>query len=287
MAAIIELADVHHAYAQYRQEGEDVVRTPAIQGVTLSIEEGSFMAVVGHNGSGKSTLAKHMNALLLPDRGTVTVAGMSTADESRLWDIRQTVGMVFQNPDNQIVSSIVEEDVAFGLENLGVPREQIRPRVEAALDAVGMSGHALKAPHMLSGGQKQRVAIAGVIAMRPRVIVFDESTAMLDPAGRAEVLDTAVRLNHDEGITVIWITHFIEECMAAGRVVVMSGGTVDMDGPPLMVLRERATLRGLGLTAPPMLELSGRLREAGVPLAGDPSTLEQMAEALCPLLSKN
>ncbi len=245
------------------------------------------MAVVGQNGSGKSTLAKHMNALLLPDRGTVTVNGIPTGDEDRLWEIRQTVGMIFQNPDNQIVSSIVEEDVAFGLENLGVPRDQIRPRVDAALAAVGMSAHALKAPHMLSGGQKQRVAVAGVIAMRPRVIVFDESTAMLDPAGRAEVLDTATRLNRREGITIVWITHFVEESQAADRVVVMYQGRVAMEGSPLDVLRRTDRLRELGLAAPPVIELAARLRRAGLGLPGDPATIEEMAEALCPLLLKN
>ncbi len=258
---------------------------PVLRGVSLTVESGEFVAVLGHNGSGKSTLARHFNALLLPNEGTVWVEGMNTADEELLWQIRGTCGMVFQNPDNQLVATVVEDDVAFGPENLGVPREEIRQRVDDALEAVHMSAHALKAPHMLSGGQKQRVAIAGVLALHPKIVVMDEPTAMLDPHGRRAVMRTIERL-HDEGITVILITHFMEEAARADRVVVMEDGKIVLEGTPRKVFRHRAELRALGLDVPPMAELKGLLGEAGVDLDGDILTVDEMVEAVWQLYSK-
>ncbi|MBQ4577765.1 MAG: energy-coupling factor transporter ATPase [Clostridia bacterium] len=237
----------------------------ALDGVSLSIEEGSFTAVLGHNGSGKSTLAKHFNAILLPSGGKVYVGGMDTADEARLFDIRETAGMVFQNPDNQIVATVVEEDVAFACENMGLPPAEIRKRVDEALAAVGMSEFARHAPHLLSGGQKQRVAIAGVLAMRPRCIVMDEPTAMLDPSGRAEVMAAVSRLNRETGMTVVLITHHMDEAAQADRVVVMKGGKVALDGTPRQVFSQVDRLEGLSLTAPQTVLLLDKL-QAGLDL---------------------
>ena len=222
----------------------------ALDGVNLSIEEGSFTAILGHNGSGKSTLAKHFNAILLPSGGKVYVGGMDTALEDKLFDIRETAGMVFQNPDNQIVATVVEEDVAFACENMGLPQADIRGRVDEALAAVGMSEFARHAPHLLSGGQKQRVAIAGVLAMRPRCIVMDEPTAMLDPSGRAEVMAAVSRLNKETGMTVVLITHHMDEAAQADRVIVMKGGKVALDGTPRQVFSQVDKLEDLSLTAP-------------------------------------
>ena len=255
-------------------------RTTALEDVTLSIEKGSFVVVLGHNGSGKSTLAKHFNAVLLPSGGAVYVEGMNTQDEDLLLEIRRRVGMVFQNPDNQIVANVVEEDVAFAPENLGVPTAEIRRRVADALAAVGMTEFARHAPHLLSGGQKQRVAIAGVIAMEPECIVLDEATAMLDPAGRREVLDTVHRLNRQRGITVVHITHHMSEAEDADRVIVMNDGVVAMDGTPRDIFSRVEELRSLGLAAPDTVELLHRLNGHGMSLPLTAITVDECARAI-------
>lgn len=266
--------------------GYDPEGSLAVDHVSLSIPRGSFVAVLGHNGSGKSTLAKLMNALFLPGEGRVLVCGMDTAEDSLVWEIRKRAGMVFQNPDNQIVATVVREDVAFGLENMGVPQPEMIPRIDAALQAVRMSDFAAAAPHMLSGGQKQRVAVAGVLAMEPDIMILDEATAMLDPTGRAEVLATVRKLNRDKGITVVWITHFMEEAAQADRVVVLSQGTVAMDGAPGQVFSRVEEIKALGLDVPPMAELAGELRRAGLALAGDiltvPDMVKELKRILCP-----
>ena len=255
-------------------------RTTALEDVTLSIEKGSFVVVLGHNGSGKSTLAKHFNAVLLPSGGAVYVEGMNTQDEDLLLEIRRRVGMVFQNPDNQIVANVVEEDVAFAPENLGVPTAEIRRRVDDALAAVGMTEFARHAPHLLSGGQKQRVAIAGVIAMEPECIVLDEATAMLDPAGRREVLDTVHRLNRQRGITVVHITHHMSEAEDADRVIVMNDGVVAMDGTPRDIFSRVEELRSLGLAAPDTVELLHRVNGHGMSLPLTAITVDECARAI-------
>ena len=259
---------------------------PAVSHVTLEVERGSFVAVLGHNGSGKSTLAKLMNALFLPTEGRVLVCGMDTLTEEKVWNIRRHAGMVFQNPDNQIVANVVREDVAFGLENLGVPQDEMVRRVEAALSAVRMSEFAETAPHMLSGGQKQRVAIAGALAMEPELIIMDEATAMLDPSGRAEVLATVRKLNREKGMTVVWITHFMEEAAVADRLVVMNDGSVAMEGTPRQVFSRVEEIKALGLDVPPMAELAQTLRERGMPLPEGILTVSDMVKelknVLCP-----
>ncbi len=252
----------------------------ALEDVTLSIEKGSFVAVIGQNGSGKSTLAKCINALLLPAEGTVRVNGYDTKDEAHLWDVRQSAGMVFQNPDNQIVSSVVEDDVAFGPENLGVPPAEIRTRVDEALEAVGMSAFKKNAPHLLSGGQKQRIAIAGAIAMRPQCIVFDEPTAMLDPKGRKEVMKIIHQL-HQEGITCILITHFMEEAAQADRIIILDNGHIYMDGTPREIFTDRESLKALGLNVPMAVELSYQLQDLGIALPAGIVEEEELIEALC------
>ena len=275
----IQLKDVSY---RYEPESE-----PAVSHVTLDIEPGSFVAVLGHNGCGKSTLAKLMNALFLPTEGQVLVCGMDTAaEEEEVWNIRRHAGMVFQNPDNQIVANVVREDVAFGLENLGVPQDEMIERIEAALGAVRMSAFAERAPHLLSGGQKQRVAIAGVLAMEPDVLIMDESTAMLDPAGRADVLDTVHLLNREKGITVVWITHFMEEAATADRIVVMDKGSIAMDGTPREVFSQVDKVKALGLDVPPMAEMAMELRKRGLPLSTNilnvSDMLKELKETLCP-----
>ena len=259
---------------------------PAVSHVTLEVERGSFVAVLGHNGSGKSTLAKLMNALFLPTEGRVLVCGMDTLTEERVWNIRRHAGMVFQNPDNQIVANVVREDVAFGLENLGVPQDEMVRRVEAALSAVRMSEFAETAPHMLSGGQKQRVAIAGALAMEPELIIMDEATAMLDPSGRAEVLATVRKLNREKGMTVVWITHFMEEAAVADRLIVMNDGSVAMEGTPRQVFSRVEEIKALGLDVPPMAELAQALRDKGLPLPEGILTVSDMVQelknVLCP-----
>ena len=264
---------------------EQGVAPIVLDNVNLSVEAGSFVAVLGHNGSGKSTLAKHFNAVLLPMGGTVLVDGMNTADEELLLDIRRTVGMVFQNPDNQIVASVVEEDVAFAPENLGIPPQEIRRRVDEALALVDMTEYAQHAPHLLSGGQKQRVAIAGVIAMRPRCIVLDEPTAMLDPVGRREVLRTIRKLNRESGITVVLITHHMDEAAQADRVVVMSDGRIIRDGAPKEVFQDVEGLRAAGLAVPGPVELLWELRQSGLDVPLDALTDEECAQAIFSLLS--
>ena len=271
---IIRLKDVVYQY-----EGND---RPAVDGVCLDVRQGEFLAVLGRNGSGKSTLARLLNALLLPTSGTVEVDGL-VATEDNPYPVREVCGMVFQNPDNQIVATVVEEDCAFGLENRGVPSEEIRRRVEEALTEVGMRERALSSPSMLSGGQKQRVAIAGVLAMRPKIIVFDESTAMLDPIGRRDVFRLARRINQEEGITVIWITHFMEEAVQADRVVVMEDGKVELIGEPRQVFSNVDQVLMYGLDVPEMMKLAAKLREAGVNVPKDTLTVEEMAVELCRL----
>ena len=256
----------------------------AVDGASVSVDKGEFVAVLGANGCGKSTLAKHFNAILLPEAGTVLVEGMNTADEEHLYDIRQKVGMVFQNPDNQIVATVVEEDVAFALENLGVPPAEIRARIDDAMKMAGIYKHREKAPHKLSGGQKQRVAIAGVIAMRPDCLVLDESTAMLDPRGREKVMETIRRLNRDYGITVVSITHYMDEAAQADRVVVMSEGRVVMEGTPRQVFSQVDELHRLRLDVPQVTELCCRLAEAGVDIPTDIINEEECAAALYELL---
>ena len=259
---------------------EPILRTD----LSLEIARGSFVAVLGHNGSGKSTLAKHFNAILLPTGGKVYVDGMDTSDENNLLSVRATVGMVFQNPDNQIVANVVEDDVAFAPENLGVPPQEIRARVDAALKQVGMYDFRLHAPHLLSGGQKQRVAIAGVIAMQPKCIVLDEPTAMLDPAGRREVIDTATKLCHEQGITVVLITHHMEECIGADRVIVLSNGAVVADGAPKQVFSQVDLLKREGLTAPVTVRLLHALRAHGMDVPLDALTVSDCADAVAAAL---
>lgn len=278
MSEIVKVEDLVFEY----QREEDGAPVKAVNHVSLSLEEGGFTAVIGRNGSGKSTLAKNINALLLPSGGAVYVDGYQTTDQSRLWDIRQTVGMVFQNPDNQLVSSVVEDDVAFGPENLGVPPDEIRRRVDEALRGVNMYRYRKKAPHTLSGGQKQRVAIAGVAAMRPRCIVLDEPTAMLDPAGRREVMDIIEKL-HGEGITVLLITHFMEEAAAADRVIIMDDGAVCLEGTPGEVFSHREKIQELGLDVPFAVDMAARLRARGVELPPDILDEEGLVEQLCRL----
>lgn len=262
------------------------VAPTVLDGVDVAIEEGSFVAILGHNGSGKSTLAKHMNAILLPSGGTVYVDGMDTADEDKLLDIRRTVGMVFQNPDNQIVANVVEEDVAFAPENLGVEPAEIRRRVDEALKAVGMYEYRESAPHQLSGGQKQRVAIAGIIAMQPRCILLDEPTAMLDPRGRREVMKVLRQLNREKGITVVLITHYMEEAAECDRVIVMDDGRVLMDDTPRRVFSHVTELRQVGLDVPQTTELMTILKEAGLPVQADIIDEQECVAALEALLTR-
>lgn len=276
---IIKAENVSFAYT-----GAEGVAPLVLNGVTLDIEAGSFVAVLGHNGCGKSTLAKHFNAILLPSGGKVYVDGMDTTDEERTLDIRRTVGMVFQNPDNQIVASIVEEDVAFAPENLGVEPAEIRRRVDEALAAVDMSAYAQHAPHLLSGGQKQRVAIAGVIAMRPRCIVLDEPTAMLDPIGREEVIDTIQKLNREFGVTVVLITHHMDEAARADRLIVMDQGQVIADGAPRTVFQNVEGLRSVGLTVPETVGLLYELRQAGLNVPLDALSVDECAQAIAKAL---
>ncbi len=257
----------------------------AVDSVSFTVKPGEFLAVLGHNGSGKSTLAKLMNALYVPTEGTVLVCGMDTREDDLVFTIRSHAGMVFQNPDNQIVATVVEEDVAFGLENNGVPPEEIRRRVDAALLSVGIADKAKKAPHMLSGGQKQRVAIAGVLAMKPDVIILDESTAMLDPAGRREVLETVRRLNREESISIVLITHYMNEAAEADRLIVMDHGKVAMEGTPREIFSRVEEVRALGLDVPPITALAGELRKAGLAVRTDVLTVEEMVEELCRLQS--
>ncbi len=278
---IIKTENLYFSYAQAEEGAPPPV---VLDGVDLEIAPGSFVAVLGHNGSGKSTLAKHFNAILLPSGGTVWVDGMDTTDEARLLDVRRAVGMVFQNPDNQIVANVVEEDVAFAPENLGVPPAEIRQRVDDALKAVGMYDFREHAPHLLSGGQKQRVAIAGVIAMEPRCIVLDEPTAMLDPIGRADVLRTIKQLNRERGVTVVLITHHMDEAAQADRLIVMAKGKIVADGAPKEVFSRVEELKAVGLTVPHTVQLLWELRQEGLEVPLDALSDEECAQALYSLL---
>jgi len=281
MSTMLQTEKLEYSYPAL-EEGEE--QTHALRGVDLTIDKGSFVVVLGHNGSGKSTLAKEFNAILLPMGGKVWVEGMDTAAEDLLLEIRRRVGMVFQNPDNQIVSNVVEEDVAFAPENLGVPTEEIRRRVDDALGAVGMAEFARHAPHLLSGGQKQRIAIAGVIAMEPACIVLDEATAMLDPVGRQEVLSTAHRLNREKGITIVLITHHMNEAEDADRVIVMDDGKIAMDGTPQVVFTRVEELEAIGLTVPDTVRLLYNLRRDGVDVPLDALTVDACADAVAAAL---
>ena len=276
---LIEIQNVSYAY-------EDAA-AKALNNVSLTINDGEFVAVVGQNGSGKSTLAKHLNALLLPTEGKVLVDGMDTADEADTLSIRQRVGMVFQNPDNQLVTTIVEEDVAFGPENIGVPGNEIRTRVDRALAAVGMEKYAHSAPNMLSGGQKQRIAIAGMLAMQPKVLVLDEATAMLDPKGRRDIIDLVTKLHKENGITVVMITQYMEEAIGADRVAVMSGGELILEGTPKEVFSQDELLHKHRLDVPVMQQLANRLNARGANLPKSILSVEEMAQAICLSLSKN
>ncbi|MDY5044720.1 energy-coupling factor transporter ATPase [Phascolarctobacterium sp.] len=273
---MIKIENLKHYYTD--SDGNEV---KALDGVDLSIEQGEFVAIIGANGSGKSTLARHLNCLLLPTDGRVEVGGLDTMEEKNMWDIRQQVGMVFQNPDNQIVAAVVEEDVAFGPENIGVPGPEIGPRVAKALAAVGMTEYAKHAPHRLSGGQKQRVAIAGIMALEPKCIVLDEPTAMLDPQGRKEIVSTVQKLNKEKQITIVYITHYMVEALAADRVVVMEKGHIRFMGTPREVFSRVDELEALGLEAPLAAKVANELRKSGVKLPNGIITDEELAQALC------
>lgn len=276
MQSLIEIKNLKHSYID--TDGNEI---HALNGVSLDIYKGEFIAVIGANGSGKSTLARHLNALLLPTEGKCIVAGMDTADDKNLWNIRQNVGMVFQNPDNQIVAAIVEEDVAFGPENIGVPPAEIRTRVDNALAAVGMTEYAKHAPHLLSGGQKQRVAIAGVLALEPDCIVLDEPTAMLDPRGRIEIVNTVKKLNREKNITVVYITHYMEEAMQADRIIAMEHGVIKMQGKPEEIFTKVKELHALGLETPLAAQAAFDLRQEGIKLADGIISNEELTEELC------
>lgn len=276
MEPILETRNLTHTYI----DGQNQEMT-ALKDINLSIAPGEFVAIIGTNGSGKSTLARHFNGLLLPTEGQCLVAGMDTSLEENLWPVRQQVGMVLQNPDNQIVAAIVEEDVAFGLENIGVPGPEIRPRVQQALEVVGMTEYAKHAPHRLSGGQKQRVAIAGVLALEPRCIVFDEPTAMLDPKGRQEIVSTVLRLNKEKHITIVYITHKMEEAILADRIIAMDQGTIALEGTPKEVFTQVDRIRALGLECPLAAEVANVLNKQGHKLPPI-LTHKELCEALCP-----
>ncbi len=280
---IVRTAKLVYEYIRRDEEEKIEEIKRAIDGVDVDIEEGSFVAVLGHNGSGKSTLAKHINGLLLPTEGTVWVGEMDTRDEEHIWDVRKMAGMVFQNPDNQIIGNVVEEDVGFGPENIGVPTEDIWKRVDESLKAVGMTAYRLQSPNKLSGGQKQRVAIAGVMAMRPRCIILDEPTAMLDPNGRKEVIRTVRELNEKENITVLLITHYMEEAIDADRVIVMDDGSIVMDGVPREIFSRVEELKARGLDVPQVTELAYELKKAGMPLTDGILTRQELAEQLTAL----
>ncbi len=276
MQSLIEIKNLKHSYID--TDGNEI---HALNGVSLDIYKGEFIAIIGANGSGKSTLARHLNALLLPTEGKCIVAGMDTADDKNLWNIRQHVGMVFQNPDNQIVAAIVEEDVAFGPENIGVPPAEIRTRVDNALAAVGMTEYAKHAPHLLSGGQKQRVAIAGVLALEPDCIVLDEPTAMLDPRGRIEIVNTVKKLNREKNITVVYITHYMEEAMQADRIIAMEHGVIKMQGRPEEIFTKVKELHALGLETPLAAQAAFDLRQKEIKLADGIISNEELTEELC------
>lgn len=277
---MIQTKELIYEYEKRDEEGNIIGMKRAIDGVDIDIPEGSFVAILGHNGSGKSTLAKHMNAILVPSGGTMWVNGRDTKDPENLWDVRQSAGMVFQNPDNQIIGNVVEEDVGFGPENLGVPTDEIWKRVDESLEAVGMTAYRLQSPNKLSGGQKQRVAIAGVMAMKPQCIILDEPTAMLDPNGRREVIRTVRQLNESQGVTVLLITHYMEEATWADRIIVMDDGKIVMDGKPREIFSRVRELKECGLDVPQATELAFELKEAGMPLPDGILSREELAEEL-------
>ena len=286
MSSIIKCKNITYDYYITDEENNGYIKSRALDGVSFEIEEGSFVSIVGMNGSGKSTLARHLNGLLVPTEGDVIIDNMNTKDDEKIWDIRSTVGMVFQNPDNQIVSSVVEDDVAFGAENIGIAPDEIRKRVDQALKDVEMYDLRKKAPHMLSGGQKQRIAIAGVIAMRPRCIVFDEPTAMLDPKGRKQVVDVIKRLNK-EGITTILITHFMSEAAVADRIIVMKDGKIKSDGTPSEIFSDVKLIEDSGLMLPHTVELCRKLRKRGIQIPKNILDKKGMVEYICQLKRKN
>ena len=276
---MIDIDNVTFKYTSTEEQEGKVV----IKGVNLKVSKGEFVVVLGHNGSGKSTIAKHINALLTPSSGTVLVDGMDTKDQLKLWDIRRKAGMVFQNPDNQLVATIVEEDVAFGPENLGVDPKEIRKRVDDSLAKVGMSEYKRHAPHLLSGGQKQRVAIAGVLAMQPDCIVFDEPTAMLDPSGRKEVINNIKELNKDHNITIVLITHYMDEAAQADRIIVVDDGQIRMEGTPREVFSKVDVMKKIGLDVPQVTELAYELRKEGIDISTEILNIDEMVDAICQL----
>ena len=267
----------------YKYPGQEAEGTYALKDINIEINKGEFVAVLGHNGSGKSTFAKHLNALLLPSSGTVYVSGIDTKDGEHIWEIRQSAGMVFQNPDNQIVATIVEEDVAFGPESLGVPTREIRKRVDESLMTVDMFEHRMHSPHLLSGGQKQRVAIAGILAMKPRCIVLDEPTAMLDPSGRKEVMETIMKLNKEDNITIVLITHYMDEAVNADRIYIMENGKVAIEGTPKEVFSKVEEIKAIGLDVPQVTELAKMLADEGIAIPIDILTVDEMVVELCRL----
>ena len=279
---MINFSNVSYKYKSL-EDHEDVY---AINGIDLEVKKGEFLVVLGHNGSGKSTIAKHINALVHPSEGDVYVNGYNTKDEEHIWDIRSKAGMVFQNPDNQLVATVVEEDVAFGPENLGVPPKEIRKRVDESLEKVGMSEYKKHAPHLLSGGQKQRIAIAGILAMEPECIVFDEPTAMLDPSGRKDVLNTIKDLNKNHGITIILITHYMDEAVQADRVVVVDGGKILIEGNPKEVFSQVERMNEIGLDVPQVTQLAYELQKEGLDIGTDILNVDEMVNALCQLKLK-
>lgn len=279
---IKEMVSCDNVTYKYSEEGNEESKV-AIDGVNLKINKGEFVVILGHNGSGKSTLAKHMNALLVPYSGNVYVDGMNTSDDKLLWDIRSKAGMVFQNPDNQLVATIVEEDVAFGPENIGVPSDEIRRRVDDSLKTVGMYEYRKHAPHLLSGGQKQRIAIAGILAMNPECIILDEPTAMLDPSGRKEVISTIKRLNRDMNITIVLITHYMEESIEADRIVVMDNGKIKLEGSPKQVFSNIDMMKSIGLDVPQVTELAHKLKKNGLNIDTHILSISEMVDALCQL----
>jgi len=279
MEKMIECKDLVFKYST----DEEGIEKLAIDGLNLEVSKGEFLVILGHNGSGKSTVAKHMNALLTPTEGTVIVNGLDTANENNIWDIRSKAGMVFQNPDNQLVATIVEEDIAFGPENLGIPPQEIRQRVDDALEKVGMSEYKKHAPHLLSGGQKQRIAIAGILAMKPKCIIFDEPTAMLDPSGRKEVINSIKDLNRNHGITVILITHYMDEAAEADRVIVMDKGKSIIEGVPRNIFSNVETMKKIGLDVPQVTEICYELRKAGIDIDNKILNVNEMVSALCQL----
>lgn len=272
---IIDIKDLRYEYS-----GEDGKKSTALDGVSFSVNKGELISILGHNGSGKSTLAKLLNAQITPTDGEIEIFGINTKDENRIWDIRQKCAMVFQNPDNQLVATVVEEDVAFGPENLGVPSAEIRKRVDEALEIVEMQEYKKHSPHMLSGGQKQRVAIAGILSMKPEVIIFDESTAMLDPIGRKDIINTILKLNKEENKTILYITHYMEEAVLADRVIVLNEGKIEFDDSPKKVFSNVETLRELGLSVPQVTELAYLLKNEGVEIPSDILTNDEMIEFL-------